>query len=130
MTSGEDPLVAARGALEAGRAEEALRLAWDATMPAVLGQDDDRLRAAAVFATELAEASEGGVREEARQNAAYWLACIAEPRDQQTSSWNVKSWFQRAPKQERVPCPECAELIVANAKVCRFCGHRMGPSNS
>lgn len=26
-------------------------------------------------------------------------------------------------ESERVPCPMCSELIMANAKVCRFCGH-------
>lgn len=25
----------------------------------------------------------------------------------------------------RVPCPQCAEQIVATAKLCRFCGHQM-----
>ncbi|MCK6489311.1 MAG: zinc ribbon domain-containing protein [Planctomycetes bacterium] len=25
----------------------------------------------------------------------------------------------------RVPCPQCAELIQAAAKVCRFCGHKI-----
>lgn len=25
----------------------------------------------------------------------------------------------------RVPCPQCAELVLPAAKVCRFCGHRL-----
>ncbi len=120
-----DPLAAARAALASGRADEALRLAWEATMPAVLGQDNEQLRASAAFAGELAEASAGGTREEARQNAAYWLACISDPRDAQPSAWSIRSWFTRAPKERRMPCPECAESIAATAKVCRFCGHRL-----
>jgi hypothetical protein len=25
----------------------------------------------------------------------------------------------------RTPCPNCAELVLPAAKVCRFCGHRL-----
>ena len=25
----------------------------------------------------------------------------------------------------RVPCPNCAELVLPAAKTCRFCGHRL-----
>lgn len=116
-----DALADARAALSVGRAEEAVRLAWKATMPAVLSQDAEQLAASAAFADELAEVTSGDVQREARQQAAYWTACIVEPRDQQTSAWNIKSWFTRAPKEERFPCPQCAEMIMVNAKVCRFC---------
>lgn len=27
----------------------------------------------------------------------------------------------------RVPCPECAELILPEAKVCKHCGYRLAP---
>lgn len=32
--------------------------------------------------------------------------------------------LMQADEPERVPCPECAELIMPAAKVCRFCGYR------
>jgi len=94
-------------------------------MPAVLNQDANALRAAAAFASEVAEGSTGALAQEARGNAAYWTACITSPRDTQPSSWSVRSWFRRAPKDERVACPDCAEMILANARVCRFCGYRL-----
>ncbi len=121
----DDPLAPARGALASGQSREALRLAWAATMPAVLRQDDDSLRRSAEFAEELAGVSTGDIRDEARRNAAYWLACIEEPRDQQSTAWSFRKWFQRGPRDERMPCPECAESIAVGAKVCRFCGHRL-----
>lgn len=120
-----DPLQSAREALAAGRPEEALRVAWKATMPSVLNQDSEQLAASAAFAEEVADVSTGAARQQAREHAAYWTACIVEPRDQQTSAWNIRSWFTRAPKEERHPCPQCAEMIMVNAKVCRFCGHTL-----
>ena len=27
--------------------------------------------------------------------------------------------------KRRIPCPNCAELILPEAKVCRFCGHSL-----
>lgn len=121
----EDVLANARGALSAGRVDAALRLAWDATMPAVLSQDSEQLARSAAFAEEVASIATGGAQREAREHAAYWTACIVEPRDQQASAWNIKSWFTRAPKEERYPCPQCAEMIMVQAKVCRFCGHTL-----
>jgi hypothetical protein len=29
------------------------------------------------------------------------------------------------PENERVPCPRCAEMIMPNAKVCRFCSNNL-----
>lgn len=125
MTDLQDPLVTAWAALDAGRPDEALRLAWQATMPAVLHQDDEALNRAALLAEEIAARSEGPVRQEALQNAAYWAACVTSPRDGQGSAWSFRRWFSRPPRQVRIPCPECAESIMKDARVCRFCGHRL-----
>ena len=125
MTDQQDPLATARAALEAGRPDDALRLAWQATMPFVLSQDDARLSSASQFAEEVAARSDGATRGKALQNAAYWAACVTSPRAGQGSAWSFRRWFSRPPRQERIPCPECAESIVKDARVCRFCGHRL-----
>ena len=121
----DDPLADARRALEAGNPDAALRLAFKAAKPAVRHQDDETLRLAAAFATDVAERSQGRVQKEASQYSVYWRACIEEPRDQQPNAWSFRKWFQRGPRDARMPCPECAESIVVGAKVCRFCGHRL-----
>ena len=28
-------------------------------------------------------------------------------------------------ESERIKCPQCAELIMKDAKVCRFCGYKL-----
>lgn len=121
----DDVLSDARVALANGRMDEALRLAWHATMPAVLSQDSDQLEASTSFAQEVAAVTTGKTREEARQQAAYWSACLEEPREIDGSMWSRLRWFRRTPPEERHPCPQCAELIMVNAKVCRFCGHAL-----
>lgn len=122
MTTAEDPLASARSAMAQGRTHDALRMLFKVAKPAVRQQDDELLRRAAELASELADASTGGVQKEARQYATYWLACIAEPRDQQPNTWSFLSWFRRTPREERQPCPQCAESIVVGATTCRFCG--------
>ena len=27
----------------------------------------------------------------------------------------------------RIPCPQCAEMIMSDAKICRFCGRELKP---
>ena len=125
---GDDALESARAALEAGDPSEALRRAFKVTKNAVRTQDDDMLRSAAALAATIAESTDGRVAKEARQYSLYWLACIEEPRDQQSNAWSFRSWFQRTPREKRRPCPQCAESIVVDAKVCRFCGHRLDAS--
>jgi hypothetical protein len=37
---------------------------------------------------------------------------------------------QPAPKPNQKKCPDCAEMVLSNARKCRFCGYEFGPAVS
>lgn len=121
-----DPLEPVQSALASGRPAIAVDLAWKAVRPAVLAQDTVLLARCVHLAEEIALASDGDVRLEAEQLAAYCSACLAEPREAIPSSWSMKGMFRRRTPDRR-KCPECAEDIAVAARVCRFCGYRISP---
>jgi hypothetical protein len=97
-------------------------------LPAVLAEDSVLLTQGIAFAEQLAAATTGGTQQEAEQLASYCAACILEPRDAAPSSWSWKGMFSRRRPPERRKCPDCAEQIAVEARVCRFCGYRLdGP---
>lgn len=88
----------------------------------VVSNDRDGLAAAALFAQDVANETSGTTKADARQLALYCSACLDSPQDSLLERWSLSNLFARRRKTKR--CPDCAESVDAEARVCRFCGYR------
>ena len=100
----------------------ALRYGWRAATNAARTQDDQSLTELARLADEVVARTEGAQHADAQRLGAYCRACLTEPRDPADGFWGLGRLFSRG--QRRKTCPDCAESIALNARLCRFCGYR------
>jgi hypothetical protein len=115
-------LDAARTAWAAGQTGLALRTAWSSASGAATRLDAPLLTALAALADEMAAGSVGTQAADAARLSAYCRACL-EVGDDGVSAWSIARIFGR-PRQKRKKCPDCAEQIAQEARVCRYCGYR------
>lgn len=107
-----------------GNARKAVAAAWDAVNRAMDRGDDSVMRGAAELARTIAGATSGSVAEEARRLTDYCDGCLAGVGSgtQAESLLNMITGWRR-----RRSCPDCAESIARNARVCPHCGYRLAP---
>jgi len=114
----------ARAEWSRGHARRAVSLAWNAVNLAMDRGDDDILREAAALARAIAGEEGGATSREARQLADYCEACLAGAGNG-TRSEGVLGLIAGWRRRRR--CPDCAEHIAREARVCPHCGYRLAP---
>lgn len=114
----------ARAEWSRGHARRAVGLAWNAVNRAMDHGEDEVLREAAALGRDIAGEESGPVAREARQLADYCDACLAGAGNGTRSEGLlglIAGWRRRR------KCPDCAEPIAREARVCPHCGYRLAP---
>lgn len=126
----DDLVERARGELAAGRPSAALRSAWDGVNQAMLQADDRPVRGALEVAEALVSATSGKEKGDAEVLVRYCRAVLDGVGGGVAAPGIIDRMFGRSSRaaKDRRRCPECAEDIHVDAKVCRHCGHRLVPS--
>ena len=125
-------LDAASKALERGRLKRALRLAWEAALRSTSTNDREGLAEVIDLAEAIRDRSQGRTREDASSLAAYCACARDNPQPPRLFGLLRGRFDDRtrrgAPEAGKV-CPDCAETVRREARICRFCGHRFTPGS-
>ncbi len=121
MSAAED-LHSARVHLAAGHVRRALSAAWRAADAALLEGDSLTLQSVIPLAEQIGHVATGGQSRDAEQLASYCTHAL-DGAGGGVESHSILSRISRW-RQPRRTCPDCAEQISAQARVCRYCGFR------
>lgn len=116
-----DSLARAHAQWSEGNARGAIGSGWDAANDAMVAGDRTTVEAVAALAGDIATATGGKVSEDAAQLSSYCRLSLEGVGTGVQASSVIGRMFGRTKRRK---CPDCAERISAEAKVCPHCRYR------
>ena len=123
--SSSDDVQHARDHLAAGHLRRSLGAAWRAADAALREGDAEALRAVIVLAEELQQNTDERVALDGQRLESYCQHTL-DGAGGGVESHTILARISRIGRSRRA-CPDCAEQIPAQARVCRYCGFRFEP---